>query len=79
MMLIMIIDGENFVLLSMLVLVCLVDDTMKIVEKFLLILWAMLKTMGTNDFPEKRLLVYVMNGEGIAKSLLKVYCTADVV
>lgn len=50
MMLIMIIDCENAVLLSILVLFCLDSEKMKIVEKILLILWAMLKMMGRNDF-----------------------------
>lgn len=50
MMLIKIIDCENVVLLSMLELFYLDSDSMKIVEEFLMILWAMLKTMGTIDF-----------------------------
>ena len=49
MMLIMIIDCENAVLLSMLVLFYLDSDTMKVVEEFLLILWAMLKMVGMID------------------------------
>ena len=50
MMLIMIIDCENAVLLSMLVLFYLDSDMMKIVvEEFLLILWAMLKMVGMID------------------------------
>jgi hypothetical protein len=49
-MLIMIIDCENVVLLSMPVLFFLDSDAMKIVKKFLLVLWAMLKMMGMIDF-----------------------------
>lgn len=47
MMLIMIIDCENAVLLSMLEPFCLDGDAMKMGEKILLILWAM---MGMIDF-----------------------------
>lgn len=51
MMLIKIIDCENVVLLSMLVLFCLDSDKMKkIVEKILLPLWSMLKMMRKIDF-----------------------------
>ena len=83
MMLIKIIDCENVALLSMLVLFCLDSDMMKkIVEKILLLLWSMLKMMMMMkiDFHwrlEKRLHVYVMNEEEIAKSgHLEEYCTA---
>ena len=65
MMLIMIIDCENVALLSMLVLFCLDSETMKIVKKFLLILWAMSRMMEMSDFHWKRLHVYVMNGDEI--------------
>lgn len=82
-MLIIIIDCESFVLLSMLVFFCLADDMMKVVENFLLVLWAALKMMGMNEFrgrPEKHLLECVMSGEGIVQSLhLKEYCSADAV